>query len=264
MLQAELILQQVQKIRKRHKRGGTRKIHEMLEPFFKNHSIKLGRDGLFDMLREFRMLVKPLKRNYCTTNSYHRFHKYSNLIKDWRPSAPNKLWVSDITYIRVKRRFMYLSVITDAFSRKIVGAHLSESYSTEGTIEALKMALSNNRNMEGLIHHSDRGVQYCSKEYVAILKRKGIKISMTENGDPLENPLAERINGIIKNEYLKYYTITNQSNAMQLLERTVNKYNRQRPHQSINMLTPEIVHELKLSVNRKWGKKRQLPYIVNP
>lgn len=262
MLQAELILQQVQKIRKKHKRGGTRKIHEMLEPFFRNHSIKLGRDGLFDMLREFRMLVKPLKRNYCTTNSYHRFHKYSNLIKEWQPLAPNKLWVSDITYLRVKRKFMYLSVITDAFSRKIVGSHLSESYSTQGTIEALKMALSNNKNIEGLIHHSDRGVQYCSKEYVAVLKRKGIKISMTENGDPYENALAERVNGILKGEYLEQQYNDKQA-AKKDVVKAVSLYNNERLHMSIGMKTPSYIHQTSTATKKLWKNYRKKKEAIN-
>ena len=125
------------------------------------------------------------------------------------------------------------------------------------------MALMSIAKINQLIHHSDRGLQYCSSEYVELLKRNNIQISMTENGDPLENPIAERINGIIKNEYLKYHTILNQSNAMQLLEKIVFKYNQQRPHQSINMLTPELVHQKKLLVNRKWSKQKQLSNIVN-
>lgn len=237
-IEAELVLQEVQKIRKKHKRAGTRKLHEMLNTFFNDHSIKLGRDGLFDMLKEFGMLIKPLKRNYCTTNSYHRFYKYPNLIKEWLPLAPNKLWVSDITYIEVNGKFMYLSVITDAFSRKIVGSHLSDSYVTQGTVQALKMALSNNKSIEGLIHHSDRGVQYCSKEYVSILKDKNIKISMTENGDPYENALAERVNGILKGEYLdKQYD--DKQKAKSDIAKAIKLYNTQRLHMSIGMKTPE-------------------------
>jgi transposase InsO family protein len=250
-IEAELILQEVQKIRSNHKRAGTRKLHKMLETFFKEHNIKLGRDGLFDMLREFGMLIKPLKRNYCTTNSYHRFYKYPNLVKEWQPLAPNKLWVSDITYIEVDGKFMYLSVITDAFSRKIVGWHLSESYSAEGTIQALKMALSNNKNIEGLIHHSDRGVQYCSKEYVAILKSKNIQISMTENGDPYENALAERVNGILKTEYLdKQYD--DKQKAKKDVTKSVRLYNTERLHMSIGMKTPEYVHQTSTVTNKHW------------
>jgi transposase InsO family protein len=250
-IEAELILQEVQKIRTKHKRAGTRKLHDMLESFFTSHSIKLGRDGFFDMLREFGMLIKPLKRNYCTTDSYHRFYKYPNLIKAWEPSAPNKLWVSDITYIEVDGRFMYLSVITDAFSRKIVGWHLSGSYSAEGTVQALKMALSNNKNIEGLIHHSDRGVQYCCKEYTAILQRKNIKISMTENGDPYENALAERVNGILKGEYLdKQYQ--DKKKAKTDVAKSVKLYNTERLHMSIGMRTPEYIHQTSTVTNKRW------------
>lgn len=254
-LQAELILQKVQQIRKKHKRVGTRKLHKMLEPFFKEHDFNLGRDGLFDMLREFRMLIKPLKRKYCTTNSYHRFYKYPNLIKEWQPSAPNQLWVSDITYIEAGKKFMYLSVITDAFSRKIVGWHLSDSYSTEGTVQALKMALSNNKKIEGLIHHSDRGVQYCSKEYVQILQRKQVRISMTENGDPYENALAERVNGILKGEYLDE-GYEDKNGAKKDVSHAIRLYNTERLHMSIGMKTPAFIHQTATITKNLWRSNK--------
>lgn len=260
-IEAELILQEVQRIRRGHRRVGTRKLHDKITPFLEKNGIKLGRDALFDLLREFGMLVKPLRRNYCTTNSYHRFYKYPNLIKEWQPSAPNQLWVSDITYIEVNGKWMYLCVMTDAFSRKIVGWHLSDNYSTEGTIKALKMALANNKNTEGLIHHSDRGVQYCSGEYVAILKSKNIKISMTENGDPYENALAERINGILKGEYLdKQYD--DSTTAKKHVAKSVWLYNTDRPHLSLGMMTPEYIHQTSKVTTKLWKnykKKKDSP-----
>jgi putative transposase len=258
LVQAELILQEVKKIRTNHRRVGTRKLHKMLESFLISHKIKLGRDGLFDLLGEFGMLVKPLKRNYCTTNSYHRFYKYPNLIKDFKPSAPNKLWVSDITYIEVKEKFMYLSVITDAFSHKIVGSYLSEDYSTQGPVKALKMALAGNKNIEGLIHHSDRGVQYCSSEYTRILRTKSIQISMTENGDPYENALAERVNGIVKTEYLEKRYNEPQA-AVSDVKKTVRLYNTERLHMSIGLMTPEVVHQTGIALKSIWkpAKKQQ-------
>jgi len=255
LIEAELVLQEIQKVRSRHRRAGTRKLHKMLESFLKDHHIKLGRDGLFDLLREFGMLVKPLRRNHCTTDSYHRFYKYPNLIREWQPSTPNQLWVSDITYIEVNRKFMYLSVITDAWSHKIVGWHLSGDYSAQGPSKALRMALKENKNMEGLIHHSDRGVQYCSKEYVNILKHKKIKISMTENGDPYENALAERVNGIIKGEYLEKRYADDQS-ANKDVRSSISLYNKERLHLSIGMMTPEYVHQSSIVTKNLWKKEK--------
>jgi len=255
-IEAELILQQVHKIRSRHPRVGTRKLHKMLEPFVKEHQIKLGRDALFDLLREFGILVKPLRRNHYSTNSFHRFYKYPNLIKEWQPSAPNQLWVSDMTYIEVNGRFMYLSVITDAFSHTIVGWYLSGDYSAQGPVAALKMALAANKNIEGLIHHSDRGSQYCSADYVKILKNKNIKISMTENGDPYENALAERINGILKGEYLLKQYQDNQT-AKKAVAKSVVYYNTERLHMSIGLLTPQYVHQTAIKTRNLWKKNKQ-------
>lgn len=253
-IEAEIILQQVHHIRSKHKRMGVKKLHMQLESFFKTHQIKLGRDALFDLLREFGMLVKPLKRSHHPTDSFHRFYKYPSLIKGWSPAAPNQLWVSDITYIEVKDGFSYLSVITDAFSHKIVGWHLAKSPTAQASIEALKMALKNNRSIQNLIHHSDRGSQYCSQEYVSLLKSRGIKISMTEHGDPYENAMAERINGIIKNEYLeKRY-----SNDGQLwldVSKAVGLYNTERIHMSIEMKTPEYIHQTGIATKNLWKKK---------
>lgn len=254
LVEAEVILQQVYQIRSKHKRMGVKKLYIKLQPFFKTHRIKLGRDALFDLLKEFRMLVKPLKRNHYTTDSYHRFYKYPSLIKNWIPCEPNQLWVSDITYIEMKEGFSYLSVITDAFSHKIVGWHLAKSPTAKASIVALKMAIKNTKDTHQLIHHSDRGAQYCSQEYISLLKSKGIKISMTEHGDPYENAIAERINGIIKNEYLeKEY-----NNAGQLwldVSKTVRLYNTDRLHMSIGMQTPEYIHQTGILTKKLWKKK---------
>ena len=253
-IEAEIILQQVHHVRSKHKRMGVKKLYLKLGSFLKTHQIKLGRDALFDLLREFGMLVKPLKRSHYTTDSYHRFYKYPSLVKNWLPSAPNQLWVSDITYIEVKDGFSYLSVITDAFSHKIVGWHLTKSPTAKASIEALKMAFKNNKNISQLIHHSDRGAQYCSQEYVSRLKSKGIKISMTEHGDPYENAMAERINGIIKNEYLeKRYQTDGQ--LWFDVSKSVRLYNTDRLHMSIGMQTPEYIHQTGLVTKNLWKKK---------
>ena len=159
----------------------------------------------FSLLLDRGLLITKRKRRGCvTTFSRHRFIKYPNLIRDFIAIAPNQLWVSDITYIHLKDGFAYLSLITDAYSRKIVGFYLCRDLSAQGSLKALKMALTNNPDRIGLIHHSDRGVQYCCNEYVKMLSAKNkIKISMTENGDPLENAIAERVNGILKQEWLE-------------------------------------------------------------
>ena len=253
-IEAEIILQQVHQIRSKHKRMGVKKLYIKLESFFKTHQMKIGRDALFDLLREFGMLIKPLKRNHYTTDSYHRFYKYPSLIKDWSPTAPNQLWVSDITYIEMEDGFRYLSVITDAFSHKIVGWHLTKSPTAKASMQALKMAIKNNKSIDQLIHHSDRGAQYCSKEYVSLLKSKRIKISMTEHGDPYENAMAERINGIIKNEYLeKRYNTDGQ--LWSDVSKTVWLYNTDRLHMSIGMKTPEYIHRTGLVTENLWKKK---------
>lgn len=167
---------------------------------------------------------------------------------------PEQLWVADITYVPKEKGFLYLSIVTDAYSHKIMGYQIADTLEAVNTVRALKMALKSRTTESRLIHHSDRGLQYCCTEYVNLLQSNGIEISMTEDGNPLDNPIAERINGIIKQEYLQHYQLTDPKNAMKTLVEIVNKYNEKRPHQSINMQTPEIVHSRKLLINRKWNK----------
>jgi hypothetical protein len=259
----EILLDKVKQIRQEHPVIGGRKLYCMLQPFLLEHQIKIGRDALFDLLLAHKLLVRKKRRRIATTCSYHWLKKYPNLIKSWSPQMPDQLWVADITYVPSNKGFLYLSLITDAYSHKVMGYYIASNLESVHTTNALRMALQSIKETNNLIHHSDRGLQYCSSEYVELLRSKNIQISMTENGDPLENPIAERINGIIKNEYLKHYSITNQSTAMQILERVIVKYNQQRPHQSINMLTPEDVHCYKLLVNRRWGKQKHLVNIAS-
>ena len=232
---------------------GTRKLYAVMQPFFKAHGIELGRDALFSLLSERGLLIKKRKRSGCiTTFSRHRFKKYPNLIKEFIPIAPNQLWVSDITYIHLKQGFAYLSLITDAYSRKIVGFYLSRDLSAQGPLKALKMALTNNPNRTELIHHSDRGVQYCCNEYVSLLATKNaIKISMTENGDPLENAIAERVNGILKQELLEE-EFPDFDTAQKAIAIACSTYNHLRPHGSINNMKPTEAHLKTGLINRKW------------
>jgi putative transposase len=255
-IEQELVLQQVLEIRQNHRHIGTRKLYEMLQPFILSHQIKMGRDALFDLLAANYLLVRRKKRKVATTNSYHRFKKYPNLIRDLVPQYPNQLWVSDITYWRTTNGFVYISFITDAYSKKIVGHHVAQTMEAVETIEALKMAISGFLKEPDchfqLTHHSDRGMQYCSELYVKLLKTNNISISMTESGDPLENAIAERINGIIKEEYLNDYSIDNIIQAKELLSAVVNLYNNERPHQSIGYLTPNYVHQNNIKTEKLW------------
>lgn len=254
-IEAELIIQQVIEIRKRHPVIGTRKLYIMLHPFLLEHQIKIGRDKLFDLLAAYKLLVRKRKRRIATTQSYHRFHKYPNLIRGLEVTHVGQLVVSDITYYKIADRFVYLSFVTDAYSHKILGYHVAETLETIHSIKALEMAVNGigAATANKTTHHSDRGVQYCSEEYVKLLEKNHIQISMTENGDPLENPIAERVNGIIKGEYLKCYQYRTIKELEEKLSEVVLLYNNERPHSSCSMLTPAKVHEQpNLPVERKW------------
>jgi putative transposase len=269
-LQESLVIKQVKLIRQHHPRMGTRKLYEMLQPFLQEHQIKLGRDALFDLLACNYMLVRKRKRRIYTTNSFHWLRKYPNLIRGIVPETPNQIWVSDITYWKINTgEHLYISLITDAFSHYIVGYHVADTMETVESIRALNMALSalGAESHIQLTHHSDRGVQYCSSEYVKLLKDANINISMTENGDPLENAIAERVNGIIKDEYLENYEINNLKQAGELLVKAVNLYNGERPHMSIGLLTPQQAHfsENTLSTQKLWKNYHKKPTtFVNP
>lgn len=246
-IEEELILQQIKQIRRNHPRMGTRKLYEKLHPFMQENGIKIGRDALFSLVSANHLQVRRRKRRIQTTQSFHWLRKYPNLIREFIPTAPNQLWVSDITYWKINAdKNLYISFITDAYSHNIVGYHVAETLEAVETIKALKMALSAFKGAEShfqLIHHSDRGLQYCSKGYVKLLKNYSIEISMTENGDPLENAVAERLNGIIKEEYLYDYQTNTIESAKKHLSKIVKLYNTDRPHMSIGNLTPSEVHQ---------------------
>lgn len=248
-----LIVKQVVKIRKIHPRMGGRKMYELLAPFMQDHQIKMGRDALFNLLSMNNLLVKRKKKGIYTTNSFHYLHKYPNLIKDFIAVAPNQLWVSDITYWKLTNGFVYISLITDAFSHKIVGYQLAKTLEATAPTKALQMAIASNPNrVSPLIHHSDRGIQYCCYDYVKVLKENKIIISMTENGDPLQNAIAERVNGILKGEYLECYTVKSFEQANRLLKQTVKLYNEQRPHMSIGNKQPSYIHQENIRTEKLW------------
>jgi putative transposase len=229
-----------------------------MSSFLSAHNFQIGRDAMFDLFSERGLLVRKRRRSGCiTTMSKHRYKKYPNIISDFIPTAPNQLWVSDITYIHLKEGFAYLSLITDAYSRKIVGFYLSKDLSAKGPLNALKMALKANQEITGLIHHSDRGVQYCCDAYVKLLADEKIKISMTENGDPLENAIAERVNGVLKQELLEE-EFPDFVTANLCVARACSTYNHLRPHGSIDNLKPAEAHQMTGNINKRWKNYYQI------
>jgi len=256
--QADVIIEEVLRYRKQLKRIGTRKLLEEMQGFLAAHHFQIGRDGMFNLLAERGLLVTKRKRRGCiTTLSKHRFKKYPNIIRDFIPIAPNQLWVSDITYIHLQEGFAYLSLITDAYSRKIVGFYVSKDLSAKGPLQALKMAIKNNPDIKNLIHHSDRGVQYCCDEYTNLLTYRNIKISMTEKGDPLENAIAERVNGVLKQELLEE-VFTDYTSAQKAIAVACSTYNYIRPHGSIDNLKPYEAHQKSGAIKKRWKNYHQL------
>lgn len=248
-IEQDIILEAVRRIRKKMPRIGCRKLLvKLLEEGF-----QIGRDALFDLLRDHHLLVRRKRRSIRTTYSYHMFKKYPNLIKDLVPNKPNQIWVSDITYIETEQGFVYLFLITDAYSRKIIGFEIAHSLEAKHAVTALQMALKGLQEpVEDLIHHSDRGIQYCCYEYVKVLKNNKISISMTENGDPLENAIAERVNGILKVEWIYDQKFENLAQAQGYIRQVIGIYNYERPHTSIEMLTPHKAHLRAGELKRKW------------
>jgi putative transposase len=251
-LQNELIIQQVLFIRTRQKRIGVRKLFVMLQPFFATHHISIGRDALFELLAAHNLLVRRRKRKIPrTTFSDHWMRKYPNLIIGMPVKRPNRLWVSDITYITLAEGPAYLALVTDAYSRMIVGYSLNRNLCAEGCVKALQMAINQLPETADLIHHSDRGSQYCSFEYVEQLTGKHIAISMTQNSDPRENAIAERVNGIIKQEFLEV-SYASFSQASEGVKDAIGIYNHERPHSSLDMLTPVNAHATYGELKRHW------------
>jgi transposase InsO family protein len=254
----DLILTMVKKIREKQKRLGGRKLLSIVSKEITTGQ-QIGRDAFFDLLRQHGLLVRKRRTRAITTNSFHWLHKYPNLIREFVPLSPNQLWVSDITYIRTDAGFVYLFLITDAYSRKIIGWCLSETMEAINAMEALHMALSQlPANCQELIHHSDRGIQYCSAKYVKCLEKQGIKISMTENGDPYENAIAERVNGILKTEWLYDMNLSDYVEAKEATSSIIDIYNTERPHSSIEMLTPNEAHQMHGQLKRLWKSYRKI------
>jgi putative transposase len=246
VMHQELVLKLVEEIREQTPRLGGIKLYHLLQGPMACHGIKMGRDKFYDLLNYYGLLIRRKRRRKpITTDSNHPFYKYKNLIKGLDVNRSDMVWVSDITYIRLTNGFCYLSLITDVYSRKIIGYFLNKDLGSQGTINALKMALSSSHRKKStmLIHHSDRGIQYCCADYTNVLMEHKIAISMTQNGDPYENAIAERVNGILKQEFNLANTFKSIQEAQLTLDWAISSYNKHRPHFSLDLLTPDQVYQ---------------------
>jgi len=258
VLKDAVILRHVQELRRQMPRVGTRKLHYLLGLQLADHGINLGRDKLFNILADYGLLVRRRKRRkVLTTDSDHPFKKYPNLIKGMDINRSGQLWVSDITYLGLKEKYCYLSLVTDAYSRRIMGYCLWPSLKKEGPLRALDMAISGRDSNRELIHHSDRGLQYCCSDYIGRLNKERIGISMTEKGDPYENALAERVNGILKSEFGLDRKFDNYQQASAAVTYAIHVYNTLRPHASINYLTPQQADQQQGKLPARWKSRKQ-------
>lgn len=256
IMKEQVILGLIREKRKIWRKGSGRNLLASIKPELEKHSISIGRDKFFTLLRENDLLIKSRKYKVNTTFSYHYFHKYPNLIKEINASYPGHIIVSDITYIWLSESdsFAYLYLITDVYSRKILGYYVSDNLKASSAVKALRMALNNISEEKLTIHHSDRGIQYCSYEYTDLLKLNNIRISMTEDSDPRDNAIAERVNRTIKEEFCDEKTISfkNINQAKNRLQKIIKFYNEKRPHRSIEMLTPNVAFTMNRELKRFW------------
>ncbi|MFB2799703.1 IS3 family transposase, partial [Aeromonas veronii] len=234
----------VRQVRLRQPRVGTRKLHYLLQGQ-DDDGLIVGRDRLFRILAEHRLQVQPKRAYHKTTHSFHRFYRHPNLLKagpeQVTPVAPEQVWVADITYLPARSGPLYLSLVTDVYSRKIVGHHVHEGMHAESVAMAFKKALKQRRGGGELIHHSDRGVQYCSGLYQSLHERYGVRCSMTDGYDCYQNALAERVNGILKGELL-LQSPQDLTQARKMVREAVDIYNAERPHHALKYRTPDAVH----------------------
>lgn len=241
--QADAVVAAVNQIRSRQPRVGVRKLHQDV-----NHALVLqgvrpvGRDRLFAILRRREMLVVPLKRFVRTTNSYHRFRMHKNVLKTTVQTGPNQAWVADITYLRLRDGFCYLSLVTDVYSRKIVGFNVSKDLSAEGAMAALRMALKQCPASKSVIHHSDRGIQYCCNGYAEILSKSHMVVSMTEENHCYENSMAERVNETLKYDFMLGEVLPSFEVAKMAVEESIEIYNNERRHVALGYVTPQHKH----------------------
>jgi len=262
---AKLVVALVKTKRIRMSKLGGKKLYHVLKEELNN--LGVGRDKFFDILRANQLLIKPKRRYHITTNSHHRFRKHKNLIEEIEVERPEQIWVSDITYIGDRDSPKYLALVTDSYSKKIVGYDVSESLSVPGSIRAINMAIKNRKYKDKiLIHHSDRGLQYCSDKYQQVLNKHNIKCSMTEKYDPYQNAVAERINGILKQEFILGIKVKDLKLMKILIRESIKIYNNERPHLSCNMHTPRYMHgqsEVKIKTYKTKRVEKSSPLLAN-
>lgn len=249
--QRATVIDLVSRTRQRQPRIGTRKLHGMLQQPLQAAGFTIGRDRLFDVLREARMLVATKRAYHRTTQSNHHFRCHPNLLKAGCedravPTGCEQVWVADITYLPTREQTAYLSLVTDAYSRQIVGWHVHATLHADEVSMAMKMALRQRRTRQRLVHHSDRGVQYCSGHYQALHAKHGVTCSMTDGYDCYQNALAERVNGILKNEFLLRRPVDLRQ-ATTMVKESISIYNQERPHNSLKNKTPDAVHRASLA-----------------
>jgi putative transposase len=259
---AQLVVKMILEVRTQMPRIGAKKLYYLLGNDLK--TLKIGRDKFIDILRANHLLIMPKRSYHITTNSHHRFRKYKNQLLDLQINKPEQVWVSDITYIGKREKPCYLSLITDAYSKKIVGYNVSDNLNTESSLIALRLAVKQRKNKEmPLIHHSDRGLQYCSNEYQKLLNKNDIQPSMTQNSDPYENAVAERINGILKQEFFIDKYNKDLPIMKQIIKETVDIYNENRPHLSNQMLTPNQMHEQNKIIMKTYKTKNSIKNVFD-
>ena len=259
---AQLVVNMVLEIRTQMPRIGSKKLYYLLNQDLKK--LKIGRDKFIDILRANHLLILPKRSYHITTNSHHRFRKYKNQLLDLQINQPEQVWVSDITYIGKREKPCYLSLITDAYSKKIVGYNVADNLNTQSSLVALKFAIKQRKNKEmPLIHHSDRGLQYCANEYQKLLSKNDIQPSMTQNSDPYENAVAERINGILKQEFSIDKYNKDLPIMKQIIKETVAIYNQKRPHLSNHMLTPNQMHDQSKLIMKTYKTKNSIKNVFD-
>jgi transposase InsO family protein len=259
-MQEAFIVSRIQTIRQQAEGIGGVQLHNMLKQELRMHNIYIGRDNFYVLLRKHNLLIKRRRRYAVTTNSNHPYYKWSDLTANLVVTGTEQLWVSDITYLRTGNSFVYLSLVTDAYSRKIVGYHVSQHLKAQGCIIALNKAidgLAEAKEKRKLIHHSDRGIQYCCTAYVAILQNNNIGISMTQSGSPYDNAIAERLNGILKHQFGLNKVFKHYGAAVTAVCSAIDAYNCLRPHRSISNLTPQQAHITQQPLIQKWKNKKK-------
>lgn len=252
----ELVLDLLLRLRDEIEVLGTPAIYKILQPSLESHGIRMGRDRLHELRRRHNLLHRKARRSYRTTDSNHRYRKWPNLVKDLAIERIEQVFYSDITYLRVGNGFEFLSLISDGYSRKLMGHCLYPTLEAEGPLRALRMSLDQRQNPTlDLYHHSDRGVQYCCDAYIGELLTNHIHPSMTENSDPRENAVAERLNGILKTNFGLGKPFGSSDEAHEAVERAVYNYNELRPHSSVSMLTPSAAHQSDEPLQRMWKSR---------